>query len=240
MKLQLISSVSALLFCFSTIPVTLVTSQDIYSSSSADEDLEYHLQSQVSGNSGDIEGRSETYTLEDMPENKDDPLELDGTQENSDYPLNEVTLRGAVSAALTSTSFVAGKAGKGKGKGKGGKGGKVKKGRKKGKKGKKGRNTGKAGKHPGGNPIRSRRSIRFGNEAAFRIAFRFCNRSGLGRMNEVGRWGSEYRDVAIDQCQGMVATEVSNQCGFLPRTSTLLWLEDQCARRVDNMIRRSW
>lgn len=227
MKLQLISSVSALLFCFSTIPVTLVTSQDI-------EGLEYHLQSQVSGNSGDIEDLSETYTAEDMiedlPEKKDEPLELDGTQGSSYYPLNEVTLRGALPATLASTSFFAGKAGKGKG-GKGGKG-------KKGKKSKKGKNKGKAGKHPGGgNPTRC---IAFGREAARRIAFDYCVPPMFGETQQLGRWSSDCRDVAIDVCQGSVATEVINQCGFLPRTRVLLRLQNQCNDRVRRMIRNSW
>ncbi|KAL7457311.1 hypothetical protein ACHAWC_008839, partial [Mediolabrus comicus] len=219
-----------------TIPVTLATSQGIYSSSSADEGVEYHPQSQVSGNSEDMsKDLSETYSLEDMiegwPENKVEPLELDGSSD-------EVTLRGAVSAALTSTSFVAGKAGKGKGKGKGGKGGKVKKGRKKGKKGKKGRNTGKAGKHPGGgNPTRC---IAFGREAARRIAFDYCVPPMFGETQQLGRWSSDCRDVAIDVCQGSVATEVINQCGFLPRTRVLLRLQNQCNDRVRRMIRNSW
>ena len=215
--------------------------QGIDSSSSADEG-QYHLRSTA------FEDWSETYpsedtsetspskdVFEDWSENEVEPFELDedGSNTHSDYLSSEIKLRGAVSAALTSTSFVAGKAGKGKGKGKGGKGGK-------GKKGKKGKNKGKAGKHPGGNTGRSpRRCIAFGREAARRIAFGYCFPSILGDTQQLGRWRSDCRDVAIDVCQGSVATEVSNQCG-LPRTRTLLWLQNQCGRGVRRMIRRSW
>lgn len=230
MKLQLISSVSALLFCFSTFPVTLVTSQDTDSSSSADVGLEYHLQ-----------GPKDVWSLlsedtSDSSDSKEESLELDdgSSTQGSVDPLNEVTLRGAIPATLASTSFFAGKAGKGKGKGKG-KGGKGGKG-KKGKKSKKGKNKGKAGKHPGGgNPSRC---IDFGREAARRIAFNFCVPSMLGQ--QLGRWSSDCRDVAIDVCQGSVATEVINQCGFLPRTRVLLRLQDQCDSEVRRMIRNSW
>lgn len=79
--------------------------------------------------------------------------------------------------------------------------------------------------------------IRFGNEAARRIAWRYCNRWILGNSRNQS-WRRDCRDVAINTCRGQVATEVQNQCG-LPNTRTLRRLQDECTEKVDSMIDNS-
>jgi hypothetical protein len=90
---------------------------------------------------------------------------------------------------------------------------------------------------PRPNPRNPQVCIRFGNEAARRIAWRHCNRwiAGNGRNQS---WLRDCRDVAINQCKGQVATEVQNQCG-MPNSRTLRQLQGQCTDKVDSMIRSS-
>ena len=78
--------------------------------------------------------------------------------------------------------------------------------------------------------------IRFGNEAARRIAWDYCNPGIL--TNSRDSWRRDCRDVAVNTCRGQVATEVQNQCG-LPNTRTLRQLQGKCPGKVDRMIRNS-
>jgi hypothetical protein len=91
---------------------------------------------------------------------------------------------------------------------------------------------------PRPNPRNPQACIRFGNEAARRIAWSHCNTwpRRSGRQNQ--SWRRDCRDVAINQCRGQVATQVQNQCG-LPNTRTLRQLENNCRGQVDSMIRNS-
>ena len=91
---------------------------------------------------------------------------------------------------------------------------------------------------PRPNPRNPAVCIRFGEEAARRIAWDFCNPSPLLGSRQ-GSWRRDCRDVAINQCKGQVTTEVQNQCGLPRSTRTLRQLQDQCTDKVDSMIRSS-
>lgn len=78
--------------------------------------------------------------------------------------------------------------------------------------------------------------VRFGNEAARRIAWDFCNpgwRSTSQRNNR--SWSRDCRNVAIDQCNEQVATEVQKECGW-PGTRAVRQLQNECRGQVDRMI----
>ncbi len=90
---------------------------------------------------------------------------------------------------------------------------------------------------PRPNPRNPQVCIRFGNEAARRIASNHCNTWPF-RGNQNQSWRRDCRDVAINTCMGQVATEVQNQCG-LPNTRTLRQLQNKCSGQVDSMIRNS-
>ena len=91
---------------------------------------------------------------------------------------------------------------------------------------------------PRPNPRNPQVCIRFGEEAARRIAWDFCNPSPLLGSRQ-GSWRRDCRDVAINQCKGQVTTEVQNQCGLPRSTRTLRQLQNQCTDKVDSMIRSS-
>jgi hypothetical protein len=89
---------------------------------------------------------------------------------------------------------------------------------------------------PRPNPRNPQVCIRFGNEAARRIAWRYCNPGIVSSIRD--SWRRDCRDVAVNTCRGQVATEVQNQCG-LPDTRTLRQLQQQCPDKVDSMIDNS-
>ena len=90
---------------------------------------------------------------------------------------------------------------------------------------------------PRPNPRNPQVCIRFGDEAARRIAWDFCNEPLLTGSRD--SWRRDCRDVAINTCKGQVATEVQNQCRLPRNTRTLRKLQDQCTDKVDSMIGNS-